>query len=90
MTTLFAEMWVVKARNALDDEPLAGGHSRGSLSSKPHLGEEGGGQPVVLVTAREASSGALNRLERSVGGAGGSNWPGRRSATRSWRSTSRL
>jgi hypothetical protein len=49
-----AGFWVVKAPTTLGDQALAGSHGRGSLSSNPHLNQEGGGQ--TLVTLSPASS----------------------------------
>jgi hypothetical protein len=52
---LFAELWVVKARNAARNQPPAGQRSRGGLSSKLHLRVEIGGRPLMIpVTAASA------------------------------------
>jgi hypothetical protein len=47
---LFAGFWVVKAQKTPCDQPAAARHRHGSLSSKPHLSVEGGGQPLVILS----------------------------------------
>jgi hypothetical protein len=45
---LFAALWLVKAWNALGDEPLAA-DTVGGRSSKLNLDVEGGGRPLVTL-----------------------------------------
>jgi hypothetical protein len=47
---LFGGFWVVKAQNTSCDKPAAARHCHGSLSSKPHLSVEGGGQPPGILS----------------------------------------
>src|SRR5215216_5886675 len=66
-TTLLAGFRVVKAQNRPCDQPAAASHCHGSLSSKPHLCVEGGGQPLVILTG-EPRHGGHNRYRSSAGG----------------------
>jgi hypothetical protein len=47
---LFAGFRVVKAQNTPCHQPAAGRHRHGSLTSKPHLHGEGGGELLVILS----------------------------------------